>query len=125
MPSYSIGSRCECKVCEVTDPTTVFGLTASNVRAIRAVLDAHDRVVRADIYGSRAMGTFRPGSDIDLTLHGDLLTMSDLLAIDRQIDDLELPYKVDLSLYSHIANEALRSHIDRIGLPIYEVRSER
>ncbi len=67
------------------------------------------------IYGSRAMGNFREGSDIDLVIKGEGLKMSDLLKIENEIDELLLPYKVDLSLYSQIENDELIEHIQRVG----------
>ncbi|MGI4776619.1 MAG: hypothetical protein ACRYGA_00645 [Janthinobacterium lividum] len=91
-----------------TDTHAGFGLSDTNVRALRAVIAAHRKVLRADIYGSHAMGRFRPGSDIDLTLRGDLLTATDLLAVDREIDD-----------------PALRDHIDRVWRPLYEAEPSR
>ncbi|MGJ7579667.1 nucleotidyltransferase domain-containing protein [Variovorax sp. RHLX14] len=107
------------------DADTDFGLSGASLRALRTVLSAHREVVRADIYGSRAVGRFRTGSDIDMTLRGELLTMNDLLLIDREIDELDLPYKIDLSLYSQIEDPALRDHIDRIGRPLYEAVPSR
>ncbi|MEH6567025.1 MAG: nucleotidyltransferase domain-containing protein [Halopseudomonas sp.] len=70
--------------------------------------------------GSRAKGTFRAGSDIDLTLKGSALTLEDLLAIENQIDDLLLPWSVDLSLFEHIDNDSLREHIQRMGVVFYD-----
>lgn len=96
-----------------------FGLPQATVQAIQAVLSRHPGVVRAVVYGSRAKGTFRPGSDIDLALFGDGLTGDDLLSIDVEIDDLDLPYMVDLSLFAQIENAALRSHIERVGQDLY------
>jgi predicted nucleotidyltransferase len=81
-------------------------------------------VLHADIYGSRAKGSFRPGSDIDLSLFGEALTAQDLLQIDREIDALDLPYKVDLSLFAEIDDPALRAHITRVGQVLYQ-RTER
>lgn len=71
-------------------------------------------VEQAVLYGSRAKGNYRPGSDIDLTLKGDL-SYRDLLNIKLALDDLLLPWKIDLSLYSQIDNLALVEHIGRIG----------
>ena len=98
----------------------LFGLPAASLDALRALLARHARVRRVDLYGSRAMNRFRPGSDIDLALRGDALTGADLLAIDREIDALDLPYKVDLSIYEQIDDAALRDHIDRVGRVLYE-----
>jgi len=50
--------------------------------------------------------------------------MADLLTIDREIDDLDLPYKVDVSIYSLIEDPALRDHIDRVGCVFYQSRQE-
>lgn len=75
--------------------------------------------MRATVYGSRAKGNFRPGSDIDLTLEGPELTFRDLTRISTALDDLMLPWKIDLSLLSHMDNPALRQHIERVGKPLW------
>lgn len=101
----------------------MFGLPAATVDAMQIVLSRHPGVRRAVVYGSRARGSHRPGSDIDLTLYGDGLTASDLLAIDVALDALDLPYGIDLSLHADIEDPALRSHIERIGRVFYEAGS--
>ena len=60
------------------------------------------------------MGRYRVGSDIDLTLKGELLTHGDLLGLMGAIDDLLLPWQVDLSLYTELP-EDLRAHVARVG----------
>lgn len=96
-----------------------FGLPAHSVTALRGVLARHRGVERAVVYGSRARGSARPASDIDLTLEGEALTVSDLLRIEAEIDDLLLPYKVDLSLRHQIEDPAVREHIARVGRALY------
>ena len=73
------------------------GLPAYAVSLIRQVLAQHPVVVSAVLYGSRAMGNYRPGSDIDLCLDAPGLSLAELLAIGTEIDDLLLPWKVDLT----------------------------
>ncbi|RYF76430.1 MAG: nucleotidyltransferase domain-containing protein [Comamonadaceae bacterium] len=102
------------------EASEAFGLPATALQSIRSVLARHPQVVRAEIYGSRAMARHRPGSDIDIALRGEALTAGDLLAIDRKLDDLELPYRIDLSAYHLIDDAALRAHIDRVGRGLYE-----
>ncbi len=70
---------------------------------------------------SRALGTFRPGSDIDLTLKGSL-SHRDLLALESELDELMLPYKIDLSLFHQIDNARLVQHIEQVGRVLYEMR---
>ena len=92
------------------------GLSSQTLSRLCKTLTACDAVTSVVLYGSRAKGTFRNGSDIDLTLIGTQLIDDDLRALMMAIDDLLLPYKVDLSIYSHIDNDALRKHIERVGI---------
>lgn len=94
------------------------GLPLQAVESIRQVFGRFPGVEQAVLYGSRAKGNFRPGSDIDLTLKGDL-SYRDLLDIELALDDLLLPWKIDLSLYSQIDNPALVEHIGRVGRTFY------
>ena len=91
------------------------GLPAQAIEAIQQVLAACPAVEQALLYGSRAKGNYKRGSDIDLTLKGDALTYRDLLRLMDELDDLLLPYMIDLSIYAQIDNPALREHIDRVG----------
>lgn len=95
------------------------GLPASAEARIRAVLAAHPEVDRAILYGSRAMGNFRPGSDIDLTLEGEGLTHDLLLRIMTELDDLLLPWTIDLSLFKDLNHQTLREHIERVGIVFF------
>lgn len=96
------------------------GLPEKAVRAIQSVLVAYPQVEKAVLYGSRAKGTYKRGSDIDLTLIGTSLDDRLLSRIDWELDDLLLPYKIDLSLFSNLRNSALVEHIQRVGVVLYE-----
>jgi len=99
------------------DPS--FGLTAREIGRIQEVLAGFPSVRRAIVYGSRAKGTHRPGSDIDLTLDGQL-GPDELNRIETALDDLLLPYPLDLSALSLIDKPELLEHIRRVGKPIYQ-----
>lgn len=96
------------------------GLKEHTIQEINSVFENFPQVEKALLYGSRAKGTFRNGSDIDLTLVGEMLDLSILLKIENDIDDLLLPYKIDLSIFSHIESEGLIEHINRVGVVFYE-----
>lgn len=96
------------------------GLSNEEIAKINAVFSTHANVEQALIYGSRALGTFKPWSDIDLTLIGTDITLSQLNKIEAEIDDLLLPYKVDLSSFQAIENDALTAHIERAGKLFYK-----
>ncbi|WP_305046396.1 nucleotidyltransferase family protein [Geoalkalibacter sp.] len=97
-----------------------FGLQQQTIASIQAVLARHPAVEKALLYGSRAKGTYKPGSDIDLCLEGAALGPQELARIDDELDDLLLPYQIDLSLLADIDHPALREHIARVGVVFYE-----
>jgi predicted nucleotidyltransferase len=94
------------------------GLPAAAIHAICQVFERYPGLAQAVLYGSRAKGTFRPGSDIDLTLKGEL-SDQELLNLYGDSDDLLLPYKFDLSLYRQLGNPGLLEHIERVGRVFY------
>ncbi|PIU01087.1 MAG: hypothetical protein COT74_00860 [Bdellovibrionales bacterium CG10_big_fil_rev_8_21_14_0_10_45_34] len=92
-----------------------FGLSEEAVHKINGVFSKHTKIEKAVVYGSRAKGNYKPSSDIDLVLFGSALTTTDLLAVENDLDDLLLPYQIDLSIYHHIDNNDLIEHINRAG----------
>ncbi|MBI9082569.1 MAG: nucleotidyltransferase domain-containing protein [Desulfobacterales bacterium] len=96
------------------------GLSAATAARICGVFARFPSVEKAVLYGSRAKGTFKPGSDIDLTLIGDGLTSAVLGTIADELDELLLPYQIDLSIFHQLDHEKLREHIERVGRVIYE-----
>ncbi len=97
-----------------------FGLDPQIIASITQILSRHPGIERAIIYGSRAKGTYRRGSDIDLTLVGATMTYDDLVQIMQEFDDSSIPHKVDLSLWHFVRDPALRSHIERWGQVLYD-----
>ncbi len=98
-----------------------FGLPETTTQKICGVLAHYPQVDKAIIYGSRAKGNYKHGSDIDLTLRGEAdLNLRILYQIIDELDDLLLPYTIDLSLYNHIADPDVIAHIQRIGVTFYE-----
>jgi uncharacterized protein len=96
-----------------------FGLKPSTIARVNAVFAAHPKVEQVLVYGSRAKGNFRHGSDIDLTITGEDVTLFELMKIETELDDLLLPYKIDLSLLHKISDVDVREHIGRVGRVFY------
>lgn len=97
-----------------------YGLPDETIQGIRRVLMCHPEVDRAIIYGSRAKGSYRPGSDIDLALAGETVTLPTMLKIELELDDLLLPYKIDMALLAQIEDPAVLAHIARVGQVLYD-----
>ncbi|HDR52380.1 MAG TPA: nucleotidyltransferase domain-containing protein [Mariniphaga anaerophila] len=97
-----------------------FGLKEHTIEEIREVFAAHSRIEKAILYGSRAKGNYKTGSDIDIVLLAPDITLTELFRIENQLDDLLLPWKIDLSLFHQISNPDLIEHISRVGIVLYE-----
>ena len=95
------------------------GLSTATVERLQNTLFHYPEVEKAVLYGSRAKGTYRPGSDIDLTLCGDELDHTLLTRISNELDDLLLLYQIDLSLMALLSHPALLDHISRVGVVLY------
>ncbi|WP_067217004.1 nucleotidyltransferase domain-containing protein [Marinomonas gallaica] len=96
-----------------------FGLAPSDIELLRSVFECFPEVTQVLVYGSRVKGNFRASSDIDMTIL-DNVDWTLFNRIETELDDLMLPYQIDLSIFSHIENDALIDHIQRVGKPIYQ-----
>lgn len=96
-----------------------YGLTSDDIWDIQEVLVNFPQVEKAILFGSRAKGNFRPNSDIDLCLVGQDLDLGLQFEIENALDDLLLPYKIDLSILHHIDNPKLVEHIERAGVQFF------
>ena len=97
-----------------------FAIKISTIDRINAVFSKYPDIEKVVLYGSRAKGNYREGSDIDLTLMGGALSHAQLNHIETQIDDLLLPYTIDISIFESIDNANLIDHIRRVGVVFYE-----
>ena len=98
----------------------ICGLSFSTQEKMIQIFKRSPKIDEVILYGSRAKGNFKSGSDIDLTIKSSQMTLSELLKIENEIDDLLLPYKVDLSMFHQIDNQNLIDHIHRVGLVYYK-----
>lgn len=97
-----------------------YGLKPDTVFRIKGILAAHPEIEQAILYGSRAKGNYHAASDIDLCLVGKALTLTQLLRIENELDDLLLPFKIDLSLFHTLDNPELVDHVRRVGVLLYQ-----
>lgn len=96
-----------------------FGLKQSTIDLLKGVFIQYADIEEVLIYGSRAKGNFRDSSDIDLSIKGEI-SLKKMLQLETQLDDLLLPYEIDLSLYRNLGNQDLIAHIDRIGITFFK-----
>ena len=86
-----------------------------------AFLARYPQVDKGILYGSRAKGNYKTGSDIDLTLcSGDDLNLKVFNRVMEDLDELLLPYTFDLSIFNYIEDKDVSDHIQRVGVPFYK-----
>jgi predicted nucleotidyltransferase len=97
-----------------------YGLSEETLHTLNSIFKKYAGINQVILYGSRAKGKFRAGSDIDLTLvTGSNFNFTDLLRIGNDFDDSDIPYFVDVSIYNDLSNSDLKEHIDRVGKVLY------
>jgi predicted nucleotidyltransferase len=97
----------------------MFGIYPKSCEEILSIIEDCSSIDEVVIYGSRAKGNFREGSDIDITLKGDI-TKEDLNKLWHRLDDSFIPYKFDISIYNNLKSESLIEHIQRVGKIFYK-----
>lgn len=97
-----------------------YGLSDATIGKMNAVFAFFPEVDRVVLYGSRAKGNYKPGSDIDLTMQGAGLTSVLCGTIAERLEELLLPYMIDLSVFAELGHPELQAHIKRVGMVFYQ-----
>lgn len=96
----------------------MFGLPDHTIALITAYFEQQPEVSEVQVYGSRAMGNYKRGSDIDLAI---FTTCNDDISgrIKSELGELPTPYMFDVTDYNRISHNGLKAHIDHVGKPLY------
>ena len=86
---------------------------------MRHIFAKYAEISTVKIYGSRAKGNYKDQSDIDLVILDKDVSRFIVSKILLDFDDSDVPYLIDLQCYDTIKNQALKEHIDRVGVVIY------
>lgn len=98
----------------------MFGLQEWELSELRDCLRNVPEIRRAVVFGSRAMGNYKEGSDVDLALFGEDLSFREISRILNEMEESSFPYVLDLLIYDRIDNPKLREHIDHFGRELYQ-----
>lgn len=98
----------------------MFGILPKSYQLLLKTLSEFIEIEKAAIYGSRAIGNFKQGSDIDLAIYGNKITQETILKLKTKLEQkLPIPYFFDLTHYETILNKELKNHIDEFGKIFY------
>lgn len=99
-----------------------FGMSEPDLDYIIKAIKKFPQIKKAVLFGSRAMGNYRPGSDVDIAIYGENVTFDTLSALHGMLEeDGPLPYFFDIVDYTHLDHLELKEHIDRVGKVIFEI----
>ncbi|MEX1058018.1 MAG: nucleotidyltransferase domain-containing protein [Natronospirillum sp.] len=97
------------------------GLTDKDLALIRQSAADYPDIEALMVFGSRAKGNYRKGSDVDIAVVGKLVKDDTLSKLTDQLnEELPMPYFFDVVHYNTLPAEALKEHIDRVGLTLYQ-----
>jgi len=94
-----------------------FGLPDSVLQEIISELKKYPEITQVKVFGSRAKGNFKRYSDIDLALFANS-KIDIAMDIKDALEELDIIYRFDVLHYEFLKSEALKQHIDRVGIPI-------
>lgn len=98
----------------------MYGISEQNLQELRSILSSIPNIEEAIIYGSRARGDYKKGSDIDLSIKGHKLSFHDLSLLDDKLYYSYIPYFFDTNSYDHLSNSALIENINKEGKVLYK-----
>jgi predicted nucleotidyltransferase len=94
------------------------GLKPHQYQLIEDVVLNHASVIHAWVFGSRALGTYKDNSDIDIVIEGDGISLSVVAGLQDRLEQSSLPFKVDLLVKHRITSNELLAHIDTYGIKL-------
>lgn len=95
-----------------------YGIETDDLNLIIETIKANDKVLNVNLFGSRAKGNYKQNSDLDLALITNNLTLDELLEIKINLNNLMLPFKIDIIDFNKISNNDLIEHIKKFGIVI-------
>ncbi|KYH34731.1 nucleotidyltransferase domain protein [Clostridium tepidiprofundi DSM 19306] len=98
----------------------MYGLLDRDIKYILEAIGKFEEIEKVILFGSRAMGNYKKGSDIDIAVSGKKVTINTILKLSDYLNEVyPLPYYFDIIHYENISNENLKKHIDTYGKEIY------
>lgn len=96
-----------------------YGLLEEDIDRITKVFESNPKVIEVVLFGSRAMGNFKLGSDIDLAILSDAMSFTEMLELNAKIAELGLLYAFDIQDINKIKDSDVLDHIHRNGVVFY------
>lgn len=99
-----------------------YGLTDSEMQVLHELFAENEKIEQVILYGSRAKGTYKPFSDVDITIVGKGLTRLDIDRLHATLDKSPIPYIFDIFVFDTLKNENLKENVSQCGVVLYKKR---
>ena len=97
-----------------------FGLDQADLSYIISVIEEFPEIRQAIIFGSRAKGNYRVGSDVDIAIVWEAISFSTVARLHSRLEEEgPLPYYFDIVDYTHSTHQQLKEHIEGVGKTIF------
>jgi len=103
----------------IADIRNQFGLTDRDIKTINSIFAQYPEVEEAKLFGSRAKGNHSFGSDIDLAIINEGVSLKTVSRLAADFEESTLPYKVDIVNLPSLKHEELAEHVRRVGVAFY------
>lgn len=102
------------------------GLTEKDRNDMLNAIKRFTEVDRAVLFGSRAKGNYKHGSDVDISIDGRKVTHKTVIALSSFLnEETRMPYHFDIIHFDSIKNQELKDHISGIGIVLYEKSDQK
>lgn len=98
----------------------IFGFTDRDMRTIESILSSCPEVITVYLFGSRAKGNYRLGSDVDLAIMNKGVGTGTVTKLQNEFSESSLPYRIDLVDFTRLTNQEFIDHINRVGIPFFK-----
>lgn len=98
-----------------------FGLRLPDMKYIIDKIKNFKEIEKAVIFGSRAKGTNKKSSDIDIAIYGKNIDFTTVAKLKSYLENGPMPFYFDIVDYTHLNHMELKEHIDRVGKIIYKI----
>lgn len=105
----------------ISERTLTFGLRDTDLDYMAELFTQHPDIEQVWLYGSRAKGTNRPGSDVDLALIGPDVKRETVRHIHFVLEEESpMPFFFDVLHWNTLTNSTMKAEIQRTAQLLYQ-----
>jgi predicted nucleotidyltransferase len=98
-----------------------FGLLDTDIKFICSSLSQFEEIEKTALFGSRAKGNSKRGSDVDIAIWENKINFATISKLHAILEDYSpMPYLFDIVDYTHLSHKDIKEYINKVGIIIYQ-----